>query len=141
MLAVDDPLTFLLVVGVVVLVITTTITAMGFNTTGRRRRQRRNRRGRHALSPSAEHTLELARARAAAHEAQALAAAPRAVRPSSPSGQIIDISDGRVQGREMSVEHAQAIAEHVAETDPQRVAEVINQWIRADSKDPLDLFR
>jgi flagellar biosynthesis/type III secretory pathway M-ring protein FliF/YscJ len=127
-----------------VLVITTTITAMGISTSPRQRRQRRDRRGRrsrHALSPTAEHALELARARAVVHEAQALAAAPRPVRPLVPTGQIIDISDGRRQGREMSVEHAQAIAEHVAETDPQRVAEVINQWIRADSKDPLDLFR
>lgn len=141
MLAAADVLTVLLVIGVVVLVISTTITAMGVTTSGRERRARRGRRRRHPLSPTAEHTLELARARAAVHEAQAIAAAPRAVRPLSATGQIIDISDGRVQGREMSADMALVIAERVAETDPQRVAEVISQWIRADSKDPLDLFR
>ena len=35
--------------------------------------------------------------------------------------------------RQMSVDEANALAAHFAETDPQRVAEVISQWIRADS--------
>lgn len=140
MFAFDDVLTLLLVVGLVVLVISTAITATGFAPPSWQRR-RRGRRSQHPLSPTAEHALEMARARAVIQEAQALAAAPKPVRPLTPTGQIIEISDGRRQGREMSADMALAIAERVAETDPHRVAEVINQWIRADSKDPLDLFR
>lgn len=145
-----DALSLLLGAGVVVLVVSTVVMAAGYTTTRPgRRRTRRGRRG-HPLTPSAAQTLEVARARAALHQAdqrRQIPAATAATSPSTsaarplPTGQIIDISDGRRQGRTMSVEYAQAIAEHVAENDPHRVAEVINQWIRADSTDPLDLFR
>ena len=134
-----DVLSSLLVVGVVVLIVSTTITAMNVAP-----RTRRRRRSKHPLSPTAAHTLALAEARAATHRAELATATPvpPRQRPSAVvTGQIIDISDGRLQGREMSVEHAQAIAEHVAETDPQFVAEVISQWIRADSTIEHDLFR
>ncbi len=134
-----DLLTLLLVVGVVVLIISTTIMAMSFTPSARRRR-----RSGHPLSPSAAHTLALAQARAATHAAEltSAGAVPDARRPTSfVTGQIIDISDDRTQGREMTVEYAQALAEHVAETDPQFVAEVISQWIRADSTDEPVLFR
>ena len=143
-----DLLTLLLVAGIVVLIISTTIMAM--NVAPRARRRRRRRSGR-PLSDTAAHTLALAEARAATHRAE-LATAGVAAGPRSGSaagdgitGQVIDISDGLFQvrgaSREMTVEYAQAIAEHVAETDPQRVAEVISQWIRADSTIDPDLFR
>jgi flagellar biosynthesis/type III secretory pathway M-ring protein FliF/YscJ len=133
-----DPLTLLLVIGVVVLVITTTITGLGFLPAARQRR-----RSRHPLTPSAAHMLAVAQARAATHEA-ALESAGVATNtrrsPGQVTGQIIEISDHPFQGRGMTVEYAQALADHVAETDPQLVAEVISQWIRADSKIDHDLF-
>jgi hypothetical protein len=140
-----DALTLLLTVGVVVLVVSTAVMATGYATArpGRSRRGRRGRRASNPVAPSAARSLEVARARAAVHQAdqrRELATAAAPARP-LPTGQIIDISDGRRQGRTMSVEYAQALAEHVAENDPHRVAEVINQWIRADSTDPLELFR
>ena len=142
-----DLLTLLLVAGIVVLIISTTIMAMNVTPWARRRRRRTGR----GLSATAAHTLALAEARAATHRAE-LATAGVAAGPRSGSaagdgitGQVIDISDGLFQvrgaSREMTVEYAQAIAEHVAETDPQRVAEVISQWIRADSTIDPDLFR
>ncbi len=134
-----DLLTLLLVVGTVVLIISTTIMALGFSPAVRRRR-----RSNHPLSPSAAHTLAIARSRAATNEADPSRADGwvDARRPTSfVTGQIIDISDGPPQGRDMSVEYALALAEHVAETDPQFVAEVISQWIRADSTIDHDLFR
>ena len=147
-----DPLTLLLAAGVLVLVVSTAVMASGYTSTrpGRGRRGRRGRRPQNPAAPSAARALEIARTRAALHQADqrrelplptasAQAAAPHAGRP--PTGQMVDISSGRRQGRTMSVEYAQALAEHVAENDPHRVAEVINQWIRADSTDPLDLFR
>ncbi|MCX6520748.1 MAG: hypothetical protein NTZ21_08795 [Actinobacteria bacterium] len=146
-----DLLTVLLVAGIVVLIISTTIMAMNFAPRARRRRRRSGRQ----LSDTAAHTLALAEARAATHRAElatvGVAAGPRqgsaagAVAGGGVTGQVIDISDGLFQvrgaSREMTVEYAQAIAEHVAETDPQRVAEVISQWIRADSTIDPDLFR
>lgn len=145
-----DLLTLLLVAGIVVLIISTTIMAMNVTPWARRRRRDRGRSGRE-LSATAAHTLALAEARAATHRAE-LATAGVAAGPRSGSaagdgitGQVIDISDGLFQvrgaSRELTVEYAQAIAEHVAETDPQRVAEVISQWIRADSTIDPDLFR
>ena len=137
-----DLLTTLLVAGVVVLVVSSAIMGMGVSTSVKISRRRRQRKARPTAAPSAAKTLELAKARAAANEAEALralAAAPQRV--AIPAGQVIDISDGRQGGREMSVEYAHALARHLADTDPQRVAEVVNQWIRADSTDPLDLFR
>ncbi len=135
-----DLLTLLLVVGTVVLIISTSIMALGFSPSVRRRRRRSN----HPLSPSAAHTLAIARSRAATHEADPSRTDgwTDARRPtSSVTGQIIDISDGPPQGRDMTAEYALALAEHVAETDPQFVAEVISQWIRADSTIDQDLFR
>jgi flagellar biosynthesis/type III secretory pathway M-ring protein FliF/YscJ len=133
-----DLLTLLLILGIVVLIISTTIMAMSFTPAARRRR-----RPHHPLSPSAAHTLAIAQARAATHAAESPAPVAKAThRPtSSVTGQIIDISDGLVNGRPMSVEYAQAIAEHIADTDPEFVAEVISQWIRADSTIEHDLFR
>jgi flagellar biosynthesis/type III secretory pathway M-ring protein FliF/YscJ len=142
-----DLLTVLLVAGIVVLIISTTIMAMNFAPRARRRRRRSGRQ----LSDTAAHTLALAEARAATHRAElatvGVAAGPRqgSAAGDGVTGQVIDISDGLFQvrgaSREMTVEYAQAIAEHVAETDPQRVAEVISQWIRADSTIDPDLFR
>jgi len=129
-----DFLSLLLVVGVVVLVISTTAMVMTMTPNARQRRRGPS----HPLSPSAAHAVALARAAAAMHTAEVALGAPSAGQ--MPTGQIIDISDGHLTGRgaarEMTVEYAQALAEHVAETDPQFVAEVINQWIRADSSDP-----
>lgn len=130
-----DIFTLMLVVGVVVLVISTL--AMVMTSTARERR----RSTPHPLSPSAAHALALARAAAAAHTVDdALIARALGEAASTPTGQIIDISDGRLTGRgtatEITVEYAQALAEHVAGTDPQFVAEVISQWIRADSRGP-----
>jgi flagellar biosynthesis/type III secretory pathway M-ring protein FliF/YscJ len=147
-----DLLTLLLVAGILVLIISTTIMAMNFAPRARRRR----RRSGHPLSPTAAHTIALAEARAATHRAELATAgvAPGGAAGSLGSGvvagggvtgQVIDISDGQLQvrgaSREVTVEYAQAIAEHIAETDPQRVAEVISQWIRADSTIDPDLFR
>ncbi len=136
----SDLLTLLLVVGTVVLIISTSVMALGFNPAVRRRRRRSN----HPLSPSAAHTLALARSRAATHVTEP-GLVVGVLGPRHPTsfitGQIIDISDGPLQGREMTVEYAQALAEHVADTDPQFVAEVISQWIRADSTIDHDLFR
>jgi flagellar biosynthesis/type III secretory pathway M-ring protein FliF/YscJ len=138
-----DLLTTLLVAGIVVLIVSTTIMAMNVAPRARRRRRRSGRE----LSPTAAHTLALAEARAATHRAELAAAGPRSgpVAGGGITGQILDISDGLFQvrgaSREMTVECAQALAEHVAETDPQRVAEVISQWIRADSTIDHDRFR
>jgi hypothetical protein len=136
-----DLLTLMLVAGVVVLVISTTAMVMTMTPTARERR----RSTPHPLSPSAAHAVALARAAAATHTVDdALTARALGEAGSTPTGQIIDISDGRLTGRgtatEMTVEYAQALAEHVAETDPQFVAEVISQWIRADSSD-LGVYR
>jgi hypothetical protein len=140
-----DLLTVLLVVGVVVLIVSTTVMTLTTAPARRERRDRRVRRERRegaasgALSPSAQHAIALARARAAANSTEAASASvpPLLI----PAGQIIDISDGPVRDRErarkMTVEDAQALAEHIAETDPQFVAEVISQWIRADSSGPV----
>ncbi|MBI5087584.1 MAG: hypothetical protein HZB15_01575 [Actinobacteria bacterium] len=81
-----------------------------------------------ALSVSAAHAVAEARARAAA--ASEVLGLPAPV-----PGQIIDVTDGRWTDRSLSVDEASAIAVHFAENDPQRVAEVISQWIRADSTD------
>lgn len=145
-----DPLTLLLAAGVLVLV----VSARGdgerlhLDPAGPRPPWSPRPSSAEPGPPSAERVLE-SRDRATLHQADqrrelplptasAPAAAPHAGRP--PTGQMVDISDGRRQGRTMSVEYTQALAEHVAENDPHR-AEVINQWIRADSTDPLDLFR
>ena len=131
-----DLLTLMLVAGVVVLVISTTAMVMTMTPTARERRRGTS----HSLSPSAAHALALARAAAVTHTVDEARTAGALGAGRVPTGQIIDISDGRLTGRgtatEMTVEYAQALAEHVADTDPQFVAEVISQWIRADSSDP-----
>lgn len=117
-----DLLSALLVCGVLVLVVTTTIMIMGFLPAGRRSSPQ------NALSPGAAQVVAVARARASAASAELGIGTSRQV-----PGQVLDISDGRWSDRQMSVEDASALAAHFAETDPQRIAEVISQWIRSDS--------
>jgi flagellar biosynthesis/type III secretory pathway M-ring protein FliF/YscJ len=117
-----DLLTILLGLGVLVLVITTTIMLLEFLPAARPRR----RSGPRALSAGAAQAVAEARARASAASVTLGIGTPVA-------GQIIDLSDSRWMDRQMSADEANAIAAHFAETDPQRVAEVISQWIRADS--------
>lgn len=118
-----DLLTIILGLGVLVLVVTTTIMLIEFLPASRQRQRRRP--SPRALSAGAAQAVADARARASA--------ASVVLGISSPvSGQIIDLSDDRWLDRQMSVDEANAIAAHFAETDPQRVAEVISQWIRAD---------
>jgi flagellar biosynthesis/type III secretory pathway M-ring protein FliF/YscJ len=124
-----DLLTTVLGLGVLVLVVTTTIMLLEF-LPGARQRQLRHPHQR-ALSAGAALAVADARARAAAASVELRIATPV-------SGQIIDLSDDRWQDRQMSVEQATALATHFAETDPQRVAEVISQWIRADLTEEPD---
>lgn len=142
MLAVDL-LTALLVAGVVVLVVSTSIMIAGYLPASKARPRKRQQRSK--LSPSAAKAMAVAEARAAMARAQLSAPrpsptvpAPAALAPlghsSSVSGQIIDISDRLSSDQGISAEDAEVIAAHYADTDPQRVAEVINQWIRADSR-------
>jgi hypothetical protein len=130
-----DPFSILLVVGVVVLAITTSVMARGLGPIGlsrgrKDRGDRANRRRQTAPNPSTELALRGARERAARHHADSIAAAPAL----APTGQIIDLPDGRSRhDRDMTPQDAREFAVHMAETDPERVAEVISQWIRADS--------
>lgn len=117
-----DLLTMVLGLGVLVLVITTTIMLVEFLPGSRQRRHPDAR----ALSAGAAQAVADARARASAASVMLGIGAPV-------TGHIIDLSDSRWLDRQMSVDEANALAAHFAETDPQRVAEVISQWIRADS--------
>lgn len=128
-----DLLTFTLGGGLLVLVVSTTVIVMGMVT--EQRHQRRVRRpAPSALTPSAAQAVALARKRADAAQAE-LGGVP-GVRP---TGQIIDVTDGHDPDRDHAVDDAIALALHVAETDPQRIAEVIRAWIRADlSKSAVD---
>jgi hypothetical protein len=116
-----DLLTTLLGLGVLVLVVTTTIMLVEFLPASRQRRRPSQR----ALSAGAAQAVAHARARAAAASVELGMGAPV-------TGQIIDVTDGRWTDRQMSVDEADALAAYFAETDPQRVAEVISKWIRAD---------
>lgn len=116
-----DVLTMLLGLGVMVLVVTTTIMLLEFLPPARQRR-----RPTRSISSGAAQAVADARARAVRANV-ALGIGPPV------TGQIIDLTDRRWMDREISVDEANAIAAHFAETDPQRVAEVISQWIRADS--------
>jgi flagellar biosynthesis/type III secretory pathway M-ring protein FliF/YscJ len=125
-----DLLTLVLGAGLLVLVVSTTVMVMGMMSDPRRRRPRRGAPA--ALSPSAAQAVALARKRADAARAD-LVAVPSGVRPNGLiTGQIIDVTDDHDPDRERAIDDAIALAVHVAETDPQRVAEVIRAWIRAD---------
>jgi flagellar biosynthesis/type III secretory pathway M-ring protein FliF/YscJ len=125
-----DLLTMLLGLGVLVLVVTTTIMLVEFLPGSRQRRRPSSR----ALSAGAVQAVTEARARASAASEVLGIGAPV-------TGQIIDMSDNRWLDRQMSVDEAKALATQLAETDPQRVAEVISQWIRSDmTADPEARF-
>jgi hypothetical protein len=121
-----DLLTFVLGAGLLVLVVSTTVMVTGMMSDQRKRRPRRA--AAKALTPSAAQAVALARKRADAARAE-LVSAPAGVRP---TGQIIDVTDDHDPDRERAIDDAVALAVHVAETDPQRIAEVIRAWIRAD---------
>jgi hypothetical protein len=119
----NDLPTVVLGLGVLALAVTATMMLLEVLPSAQQRRTPPRPR---ALSSGAAQAVAEARARAAAAtEVLGL--------PSPVSGQIIDLSDDPGSDRQMSVDEAAAIAVHYAETDPQRVAEVISQWIRADS--------
>ncbi len=120
-----DLLSFALVAGLLVLVVSTTVMVMGMMS---EQRKRPRRAAQTALHPSAAQAVALARKRADAARAE-LVGASSGVRP---TGQIIDITDGHDPDRDRAVDEAIALALQVAETDPQRIAEVIRAWIRAD---------
>jgi hypothetical protein len=146
-----DLLSFVLVVGVVALVVSTSIMIAGYMPAGRKQAKRRPppsrtpksaRSSRSAkLSPGAERAMAIAEAKATkAHAALGVGTSTRPA-ASMPTGQIIDATDRLHRDREISADDAEMIAVHFADTDPQRVAEVISQWIRADSgSGPDDLF-
>jgi flagellar biosynthesis/type III secretory pathway M-ring protein FliF/YscJ len=121
-----DLLTLVLGAGLLALVVSTTVMVTGMMSDQRRRRPRRGAPA--ALTPSAAQAVALARKRADAARAE-LVGAPSGPRP---TGQIIDVSDGHDPDRDRAVDDAIALAVRVAETDPQRIAEVIRAWIRAD---------
>lgn len=60
-------------------------------------------------------------------------AAPQAVRPEGQvAGQMVRRADRDGLDRDAATAQARAIAFHIAENDPQRMAEVIRTWIRQD---------
>jgi hypothetical protein len=119
----NDLPTVVLGLGVLALAVTATMMLLEVLPSTQQRRTPPQQR---SLSSGAAQAVAEARARAAAAtEVLGL--------PSPVSGQIIDLSDDPGSDRQMSTDEAAAIAVHYAETDPQRVAEVISQWIRADS--------
>lgn len=125
-----DLLTFVLGTGLLVLVVSTTVMVMGMTSDPRRRRSRRGAPA--ALTPSAAQAIALARKRADAARAELASAPVGALAGVRPTGQIIDLTDDHDPDRERAIDDAIALAVHVAETDPQRIAEVIRAWIRAD---------
>jgi hypothetical protein len=78
----------------------------------------------------------LARATAAARQHAAGASLPRytleTVRPVSPDGQAGTVPDGDSRSRAEARAKASAIVIHVAQHDPERMAEVIKAWMRID---------
>jgi hypothetical protein len=114
--------------GVLALVVTVTMMLLEYAPGARGGSKAARRPPPRALSAGAAQAVAEARARAAA--ASEVLGLPAPV-----AGQIIDVTDHRWSDRSLSVDEASAIAVHFAENDPQRVAEVISQWIRADSKD------
>ena len=121
-----DLLGVMLGIGLLVLVVTTTIIVTGMVSTS-------NNRHRSAapkpvqLAPSAAKALAQARRRAQ------VAHAELGVGSAVLSGQIIDVSDSPLPEPDRTVEEAAAMATYFAENDPQRVAEVIREWMRTDS--------
>ena len=77
----------------------------------------------------------LARASATAAERSSATrpgAGVRVSRPETATGQLHPERDRSVQERESVSKAAAAIALHLAENDPKRMAEVITQWMRID---------
>jgi hypothetical protein len=123
-----DVATVVLGLGVLALVVTVTMMLLEYMPGARG--------GPKVARPPQPRALSVGAAQAVA-EARARAAAASEVLglPAPVAGQIVDVSDRRLTDRSLSVDEASAIAVHFAENDPQRVAEVISQWIRSDSKD------
>ncbi|MGD9999348.1 MAG: hypothetical protein AB7L17_16730 [Ilumatobacteraceae bacterium] len=123
-----DLATVVLGLGVLALAVTATMMLLEYLPGSRDDARTGRRPPPRALSAGAAQAVAEARARAAA--ASEVLGLPAPV-----AGQIVDVTDGRWTDRSLSVDEASAIAVHFAENDPQRVAEVISQWIRSDSKD------
>ncbi|MEK7423651.1 MAG: hypothetical protein AAB131_07390 [Actinomycetota bacterium] len=119
-----DLLTVLLTVGAIALVVCSTIMIIEYLPASRSQGSTEQRK------PPSGVAQAVAEARARASAASVVLGLGAPV-----SGQIIDLADDWFPDRQKSVDDAHAIASHFAETDPQRVAEVITQWIRADWTD------
>lgn len=126
----DDPLRLLLVVGVI-----TCCTSLIAMITGRARRAE-------PAPPSRASALELVTPSSVLARAEASARARRSaaglahpfahILALPPAGQSAEVVDDPRQDRVALPAPAAEIVIHVAENDPQRMAEVITQWIRDD---------
>ena len=121
-----DLLGVMLGTGLLVLVVTTTIIVTGMVSSSNARRPPAAPKP-VQLTPTAAKALAQARRRAQ------VAHAELGVGSTALSGQIIDVSDSQPPEPDRAVEEAAAMATYFAENDPQRVAEVIRQWMRTDS--------
>ena len=153
---IDDPLGIVLAIGVLVSASSAVVYFAG-RPTRRTVTQPTARVG--ARSEIVSASSALARAQAAALERSTAAASAEGyrlsgVRPARPSQQIALLpgprtdrarmppdaaggqsttrSDGDGSDRDVATAQARAIAFHIAETDPQRMAEVIRTWIQQD---------
>jgi hypothetical protein len=124
--------TILLAVGVLAMFVTTVLTILGL-TPGKKASKTE------AISPLRVVTANAARERAsAAARAKAAAAARERVHQLTdvrelPAGQTAaGVDDQRAQQPAVTPEEAEAILAHYAENDPNRLAEVIIQWIKSD---------
>ena len=151
---IDDPVQLVLAVGVVASIVSAMAYVSG-RTTARSKTGGRAAKGKPspAVGAPARSPLDAVTASSALFRANAAARArssatvpkpaPRGytlehVRPLPvarvDAGQKPLAADGPEQDRVEATQLASAIAFHIAEHDPQRMAEVITQWIRSDQK-------
>ena len=121
-----DLLGVVLGIGLLVLVVTTTIIVMGMVSSSNARRPP-------AAPKPAQLTPTAAKALAQARQRAQVAHAELGMASTVPYGQIIDVSDSPLPEPDRAVEEAAAMAAYFAENDPQRIAEVIREWMRTDS--------
>jgi hypothetical protein len=56
--------------------------------------------------------------------------------PAAPAGRIDHLGDGRLRAVPGTIEEVRAVVDHLVETNPRLLAEVITQWIRNDAPTP-----
>ncbi|MCU1367711.1 MAG: hypothetical protein JWL72_2165 [Ilumatobacteraceae bacterium] len=129
---IDDPALVALVIGIVATLVSVIAIVGGLT----------SKRDPHPAPPltatnaSVSSAAVLARASAAARQNAALAGRPgytlQTVRAVSPDGQADPVPDGDTRSRAEARAKASAIVLHVAQHDPERMAEVIKAWMRID---------